>query len=39
VQANRGLFAAAAGGTLFLDEIGEMPPALQIKLLRPVRTE
>ncbi len=34
VQANRGLFAAAAGGTLFLDEIGEMPPALQVKLLR-----
>jgi Nif-specific regulatory protein len=24
----------AAGGTLFLDEIGELPPALQMKLLR-----
>ena len=29
-----GFFEAATGGTLFLDEIGEMPPALQSKLLR-----
>ncbi|MEJ2504366.1 MAG: sigma-54 dependent transcriptional regulator [Gemmatimonadota bacterium] len=29
-----GLFEAASGGTLFLDEIGEMPPSLQVKLLR-----
>jgi two-component system, NtrC family, response regulator AtoC len=29
-----GLFEEAAGGTLFLDEIGEMPPQLQVKLLR-----
>ncbi len=29
-----GLIAAADGGTLFLDEIGEMPPAIQAKLLR-----
>jgi two-component system, NtrC family, response regulator GlrR len=29
-----GLFQAADGGTLFLDEIGDMPPALQSKLLR-----
>ena len=30
----RGLFEEANGGTLFLDEIGDMPPALQSKLLR-----
>lgn len=29
-----GLFDAASGGTLFLDEIGEMPLAMQSKLLR-----
>jgi len=29
-----GLIQAAHGGTLFLDEIGDMPPALQVKLLR-----
>lgn len=30
----QGFFKAADRGTLFLDEIGEMPPALQVKLLR-----
>jgi PAS domain S-box-containing protein len=30
----QGVFAQASGGTLFLDEIGELPPALQVKLLR-----
>ncbi|MFH8132856.1 two-component system response regulator GlrR [Pantoea osteomyelitidis] len=34
VSAREGLFQAAEGGTLFLDEIGDMPPTLQIKLLR-----
>ncbi len=33
-QARQGRVAAAEGGTLFLDEIGEMPLALQVKLLR-----
>lgn len=31
---SRGLLEAASGGTLFLDEIGEMPHAMQVKLLR-----
>ncbi len=34
IDSRRGLFELAHRGTIFLDEIGEIPPAIQTKLLR-----
>ncbi|MEZ5607840.1 MAG: sigma-54 dependent transcriptional regulator [Burkholderiaceae bacterium] len=36
-QDREGFFQAAAGGTLFLDEIGDLPLAMQAKLLRAIQ--
>jgi len=37
VSDKEGYMKAAEGGTLFLDEISEMPPQLQVKLLRAIQ--
>ena len=37
VAMKRGLFEMASGGTLFMDEITEMPPSMQVKLLRVIQ--
>ena len=37
MQDREGFFQAAAGGTLFLDEIGDLPLAMQAKLLRAIQ--
>jgi DNA-binding NtrC family response regulator len=37
IRKRRGLFAEAEGGTLFLDEVGDIPPALQGKILRALQ--
>lgn len=39
VKAKKGLFEEANKGTLFLDELGEMPLALQVRLLRVLQEE
>ena len=38
VKARAGRFEAAHGGTLFLDDVGDMPAAMQAKLLRTLET-
>lgn len=37
VRDKKGVFEQADGGTLFLDEIGDMPPIMQVKLLRAIQ--
>jgi two-component system response regulator PilR (NtrC family) len=37
VQDKQGIFEQANGGTLFLDEVGDIPLAMQVKLLRAIQ--
>ncbi len=37
ISDKHGLFLAAQGGTLFLDEVGDLPLAMQVKLLRAIQ--
>ena len=37
IRTRPGVFEQADGGSLFLDEIGDMPPTMQIKLLRAIQ--
>jgi len=36
-RSRTGRFEAASGGTLFLDEVAEIPPSIQVKLLRALQ--
>ncbi len=38
LRTKKGVFEQANNGTLFLDEIGEMPPNMQVSLLRVIQT-
>jgi two-component system response regulator AtoC len=38
-RSRKGVFAEADGGTIFLDEIAELPPPMQVKLLRVLQEE
>jgi len=39
VDDKKGLITMANGGSLFLDEVGELPPALQVKLLNVIQNK